>query len=196
MESAKETGPGGTPLTVVQTLMETRATTDPAAFFDQLYPPVVRFLGAATGAPAEDVEDLAQETLIHAWRDRSRHRGEGSLLTWVLAIARNRARMRVRAAGRRTERERVARALAAVDTEIVPSDLLETEELVGQVRQALLDVDPDYAGVLVRRYCDGASVREIAGETGETEKAVESRLHRAREAMRRRLKRGEDHGSG
>ena len=168
--------------------METRLDPDPSAFFDEFYPQVFRFVASATGAPAADVEDLVQETLLHAWRDRGRFRGDASLLTWVLSIARNRARLRLRSLETRGAHDRIRRALASLETEPVPRDVLEDAETRRRVREALDEIGPEYSEALVRRYFDGWSVRRIAEEWGESEKAVESRLTRAREALRGRLK--------
>ena len=70
----------------------------------------------------------------------------------------------------------------------MPADLPRDEELVRRVRTALDEIEAGYAEVLVLRYLESKPVREIAAALGESEKAVESRLHRAREALRDRLK--------
>jgi RNA polymerase sigma-70 factor (ECF subfamily) len=165
-----------------------RLDLDPAAFFDEFHPPVFRFLARATGAPAADVEDLAQETLLHAWKNRAQFRGEASPLSWILSIARNRARVRLRALETRGAHDRALRALAEIESRLLPEDVLEDAETRRRVREALEEIGTGYSEILVRRYFDGWSVRRIAEETGESEKAVESRLHRAREALRDRLK--------
>ncbi|HLF94095.1 MAG TPA: RNA polymerase sigma factor [Planctomycetota bacterium] len=165
---------------------------DPASFFDEMYPRVHRFLSAATGADRGDVEDLAQETLLEAWRSRDRFRGDASPLTWVLGIAKNRARLRRRERGVEGQAERALRAIASLRTEEVPVDLVQGEEMKRRVRQALEALDPSYAEVLMQRYYEGLSVRAIAERRGEGEKAVESRLHRAKEAFRECLERGVD----
>src|SRR6185503_8241137 len=116
-------------------------------------------------------------------------RGDASPLTWVLSIARNRIRMRNRALGKTSELEA---ALRAVEREEIPEDVLRSAELAGAVRRALDGLDAAHADVLLRRYFDGRSVRQIAEALGESEKAVESRLHRAREALRERLRQGGD----
>jgi len=163
---------------------------DAGAFFDDFYVRVFRFVSASTGASRSDVEDLVQETLLHAWHNRGQFRGDASPLTWVLAIARNRVRMRDRAKRSETEAEAVRRALARVETEPFPPEALLAEETRRRVRRALEDLDASYADLLVRRYFRGQTVRAIAEETGESEKAIESRLHRAREAFREQLKGG------
>ena len=66
----------------------------------------------------------------------------------------------------------------------IPTEILESAELRKQVRQALLKLPPDYVAILRHRYVEGRSVRNIADALGESEKAVESRLHRARVAFK------------
>jgi len=166
-----------------------RLDLDPGSFFDEFHPRVFRFIAGATGAPAADVDDLVQETLLHAWKNRAQFRGDASPITWVLSIARNRIRMRNRALGKTSE---VEAALRAVEREEIPPDVLRSAELAGAVRRALDGLDPVHAEALLLRYFDGRSVRQIAEARGEGEKAVESRLHRAREALRERLVQGGD----
>jgi RNA polymerase sigma-70 factor, ECF subfamily len=165
--------------------VDARPNLDPSAFFDEAYPRVFRFIASLTGAPAADVDDLVQESLLEAWRGRASFRGDASLLTWILGIARRRALGRRRSTARR---DALLRALRELETAPVPADLLRDEELVRRVRTALDEIEAGYAEVLVLRYLASKSVREIAAALGESEKAVESRLHRAREALRDRLK--------
>lgn len=165
-----------------------RLDLDPGAFFDEFHPRVFRFIAGATGASAADVDDLVQETLLHAWRNRAQYRGDAALLTWVLSIAKNRIRMMRRSAASRASFER---AVEAIDREAIPPDVLKSDETAGAVRRALDAIDPAQADVLLRRYFDGLSVRKIAAALGEGEKAVESRLHRAKEALREKLTEGD-----
>jgi RNA polymerase sigma-70 factor (ECF subfamily) len=174
----------------VLTIMDAGLGIDPAAFFDAFYEPVLRFVARSTGAPRPDVEDLVQETLLEAWKSRDRFRGEAAPRTWVLAIARNRVRLSARA--RAGDRRRLEGALRALETERIPRDLVESDEARRRVRRALGEIGTDYAALLARRYFDGLSVRALAAERGENEKAVESRLHRAREAFRDALGREMD----
>lgn len=165
---------------------------DAASFFDDLYSRVRRFVSAATGADRGEVEDLVQETLLEAWRGRDRFRGDSAVLTWVLAIAKNRVRLRRRARGAEGGAERALRAIASLGTQEVPADLAQGEEMKRRVRRALEEIDESHAEVLVLRFYEGLSVRAIAERRGESEKAVESRLQRAKEAFRGRLERGVD----
>jgi RNA polymerase sigma factor (sigma-70 family) len=166
-----------------------RLESDPSAFFDEFYPHVYRFTASASGASAADVDDLVQETLLHAWRNRDQYRGDASLDSWILAIARNRVRMRLRAD---RSRDAFENALKAIDREELSEDLVRNSETIGAVRRALESLDAEQREVLLRRYFQSLTIRQIAMSLGETEKAIESRLHRAREALRERLIQGGD----
>ena len=100
--------------------VDARPNLDPSAFFDEAYPRVFRFVASLTGAPAADVDDLVQESLLEAWRGRAAFRGESSLLTWVLGIARRRALGRRKSTARRDD---VLRALREMETRPIPADL-------------------------------------------------------------------------
>ena len=166
-----------------------RLESDPSAFFDEFYPHVFRFIASASGAAAADVDDLVQETLLHAWKNRDQYRGDALLDTWILGIARNRIRMR-----RRADRTRdlFENALKAIDREEIPDDIVRSAETIGAVRRGLESLEPDQRDVLLRRYFLSLPIRQIAQSLGETEKAIESRLHRAREALREKLFQGGD----
>jgi RNA polymerase sigma-70 factor (ECF subfamily) len=64
---------------------------------------------------------------------------------------------------------------------------LETDELRAQVLCALHGVSDKHRLVLEWKYFENLGVREIAKRLGETEKAVESELYRARRSFRRRF---------
>jgi RNA polymerase sigma-70 factor (ECF subfamily) len=57
-------------------------------------------------------------------------------------------------------------------------------ERAERVAAALAELPERYEAVLRMKYLDRSSVGEIAAQTGETEKAVESLLGRARAAFR------------
>jgi RNA polymerase sigma-70 factor (ECF subfamily) len=168
------------------------ARVDPGAFFERFYPSLYAFVWTQVGGPHADVEEIVQDTLLHAWRDRERFRQDASPLTWLRAIARHRLLEHRRKAGRRERADAVIRALERIDAALLPEDTLRTGELRAAVWRALETIGPDYAELLVRRYLDDRSLEEIARELGESEKAVESRLHRAREAFRVAIQRGGD----
>ena len=61
-------------------------------FYQHFYPPLYRFVRNSTGECHSDVEDLVQDTLLNAWRDRARFRNDASPMQWLFGIAQNRIR--------------------------------------------------------------------------------------------------------
>jgi RNA polymerase sigma factor (sigma-70 family) len=161
---------------------------DLEAFFQEFYPRIHRFVSIASGAAPEEVDDLVQETLLAAWRERDSFRSESSVDTWILSIARNRVRRRYRKEGRRKEIREMLAALASLESREIPEELLQARETGRQVRAALDRLDPALAQVLMLKYLDERGVAWIAQSLGESEKAIESRLMRAREELRLLLK--------
>lgn len=79
-------------------------------------------------------------------------------------------------------------ALASLESLEIPEQLLQARETGRHVRAALDRLDPAHAQVLILKYVDERSVAWIAATLGESEKAIESRLVRAREDLRLLLK--------
>jgi RNA polymerase sigma-70 factor (ECF subfamily) len=163
------------------------------AFFRAHYPDLYRYVSASTGLPGADVDDLVQETLVQAWRDRGRFGSAGAPLPWLLGIARNRVRDLLRRRRVRRDADRILRALGRMQIEEVAPDLLESAELGARVREALQQLPQDYSELLLLRYLEEKPLKAIAELNSETEDAVESRLRRAREAFRKLLGEGAGH---
>ena len=164
--------------------------TEPTAFFRKFYPQLYAFVSSATGAPRSDVEDIVQETLLQAWRDRGRAANDASGPAWIFAIARHRIADFFRTRRRTEKADAAVRALVRLDAERVAEDVLEDAETGRRVRSALQELPPETARLLLQRHLEGRTVRQIAEESGESEAAVESRLRRAHEALRKLLQTG------
>jgi RNA polymerase sigma-70 factor (ECF subfamily) len=67
---------------------------------------------------------------------------------------------------------------APVDAELIRRERAE------RIAAALADLPEHYEAVLRAKYLEGASVAQIAEASGQTSKAVESLLTRARQAFR------------
>lgn len=151
-------------------------------------------LCAAISRDREAAEDLAQETLLEAWRNRHKLRDPAGTELWLNAIARN-VCLRW---GRRRGRDAVAVADLDVgeagerELELARGEL---EELLDQALALLPDATRD---VLVRHYVDGMPHAEIAEREGISADAVSMRISRGRALLRRLLaaEAGEEAGDG
>src|SRR4051794_27824234 len=140
----------------------------------------------ALSGDAHDAEDLVQETFMGAFR--SRFRGESTLRTWLVKILMRRAGMLRRS--RRRERSNVSLNASGGNEPAVASGAPK-----GGGADARLDLSvmlaalsPEHRQVIVLRELEHLSYEEIAEALGLPRGTVESRLHRAREELRKRFK--------
>ncbi len=129
-----------------------------------------------------DAEDLVQQTLLGAIKGT--FRGESSVRTWLVKILVNQAAMLRRTRSRHPESEfDDARPPASADgsaTAKVDAKI----DLTAMLAQLSLE----HRQVIVLRELEGLSYEEMAAALGVPRGTVESRLHRAREELRRRFK--------
>jgi len=122
-----------------------------------------------------EAQDLVQETWRLAFLRRNDYRGDGSLVGWLLAIARNVARAHVRtpAAARETSLGEELESVADPGGE--PASL--------ELRRALLDAVADLPErereTLIQRLVLGSSTRETARHLGCAEGTVKAALSHA-----------------
>lgn len=142
-----------------------------------------RMLGTAAEA-----EEAAQETFLRAYRRISTYSGEYKFSSWLLAIASHYCvdRLRRRHITQLDLDDAPAGSLAEPAGQAPEPKFLELERQ--QEIQTLLSALPEsYRAALVLRYWQDLSYEEMAEVLGTSEKAVRSRLHRAREMMAARL---------
>lgn len=131
----------------------------------------------------EQAEDIAATAFATAWQKRDQFRGQSSLATWLYAIGRNAAIGVLRAEQRRPTRSE------AVDTESLgESDVsfkrLEQDDAAARVQTALGRLPDNAREILIDRYMNERSVREIAQDWRLHEGTVGSRLFAARQLLR------------
>ncbi len=141
----------------------------------------------------EDAEDLTQETFLSLHRHGHRFRAEARFSTFVYRVAANAALNRRRSLGRgRARIEKLkTRQLAGDDLPSAPRDPEDSTlgaELSEHVRVALDDLTPSLRMPVVLYDIEGLAYGEIAKILGIAEGTVKSRIHRARQALRDKLK--------
>jgi RNA polymerase sigma-70 factor (ECF subfamily) len=122
-------------------------------------------------------DDVVQETWLTAVRRiRDFDPQRGRFLAWLRGIAANVLRGQLR--------RRLPEPLVG-DAHSAPPDATgEQREQAAQIACALARLPERYEAVLRAKYLDQLAVEAIAAEWGETPKAVESLLSRARQAFR------------
>lgn len=136
---------------------------------------------------AADADDLVQETFVGALK--TGFRGEASLRTWLVRILVRRAAMLYRSRRRRPAAESLGIGPDDDPTREVPThpDSPGTEARL-DLSTMLQGLSPEHRAVIVLRELEGLTYDEIAATLGIPRGTVESRLYRAREALRRRFR--------
>lgn len=149
----------------------------------ELGPLLLGYLTAMLGDRTE-AEDIAQVTLLEVWeRGPSFDRARGSLITWVMMIARSRAIDRLR--------QRVPEPRDPADPGMLPADRAvtqqdPTEALLEQWRVAYLlaQLPAEQSRMLRMRFYDGLSQQQIAAQTETPLGTVKMRMVQALERLR------------
>ncbi|NRA82234.1 MAG: RNA polymerase sigma factor RpoE [Gammaproteobacteria bacterium] len=141
-----------------------------------------------------DVEDVAQEAFIKAYRALPNFRGDSAFYTWLYRIAVNTAKNYIVAKKRRPS----ASDIDAVDAEnydgsdnlrenASPERLLLSEELKKVVFKTLEQLPEDLRSAITLRELEGLSYEEIADVMECPVGTVRSRIFRAREALDKQI---------
>ena len=136
-------------------------------------------------------EELVQRTTFDAIRGRDKYDAEkGSPQQWLFGIARNNIRLEIRKRQSRPSVDGdITTYLEAIDSEMLPDEILERQETAQLVRDALAKLPDKEQAVLKGKYIEGLSARQIATRVESTEKAVHSLLYRARMNLREEIER-------
>jgi RNA polymerase sigma-70 factor (ECF subfamily) len=181
-------------------LWRSAAAGDHAAFHvlvDRYGPGLFR-VARSLSANRPDAEDLCQETFAAAYCGLKQFDGRASFRTWLTSIL-------VRRAAKAWKKSRHARQNVSLHSNDRPDD--EARASSGRpaggrpsAAPATLDVDrrldvlevirslaPEFRDAIVLREIEGLSYQEIADVLGVPRGTVESRLHRGRAELRRKL---------
>ena len=157
-------------------------------------------------------EDIWQETLTHAWRDRTQHRwsGPGAFRAWLFEIARNRIRETVRnlATEKRGSGARTARfselAVSSSTSSVAarlpldsqtPSRIVSKEEKITATREAVAALPPELGEIVRMHLLEEQTMEEIAAKLGIGLSAAWHRFRKGSEMLARILPAGSADGS-
>lgn len=156
------------------------------ALYQRVLPSVWRQAYALV-ADVHAAEDVASEAMVALLRGLDNLDADGvSLAAWLRTVVHRKAMDH----HRRAFRQRANLPMAPESPEDCsvddgPERPMEEAEASAQVHRTLERLSDRQRTVLHWKYADRVSVREIAERLGETEKAVESALYRARQEFRR-----------
>lgn len=152
------------------------------SYVDEIY----QFIYLRTGLREAAAEDLTQEIFVAAFRGISGFRGVSSERTWIFGIARNKLndyyRKQYSARFEWTEIDDDLAEQLDDPTQDIEDRMIESYESE-KIRSSFADLPEIQRIVLILKYLDDRSVKDIANIVGKTPKAVESVLQRAKKAF-------------
>lgn len=154
-----------------------------------------RLLSRLIRDPAE-IEDVAQEAFIKAYRALPNFRGESAFYTWLYRIAINTAKNYLVAQGRRAPTQTETEIEDAENfedgdslrTEDTPDRMLLSKQVAEAVNRAIERLPEELRTAIVLRELEGLSYDEIAESMNCPIGTVRSRIFRAREAVAAELR--------
>jgi RNA polymerase sigma-70 factor (ECF subfamily) len=149
-----------------------------------------RLARRVAGANSE-VEDVVQDALVAVATSLGRFRGQCKLSTWIAGIT-------VRTAVRHVERRRRHEALVSpleTDAEATPallasddpSEVAEAKHLRSHLLTCVNRLAPEQRASVCLRYLEGMALQEVAEALRVPPGTVKSRLHGARQALRKMM---------
>jgi RNA polymerase sigma-70 factor (ECF subfamily) len=144
------------------------------------------FLGRYLSTNAA-VDDVAQETFLHAYKDLGSYDSKWSFRTWLYGIAKNHACNHLRSESRRLRHQKsLAKAQVcewvAGQPDFEPA--VDPDVHLSALKRCLKKLPSDSARIIQEHYFETKSAAQIAKEHGRSENAVRLLLFRVRQILR------------
>lgn len=151
------------------------------------YLPAAWRQACALSRDAHAAEDITSEAMLALLRNLDRLEGDAAAISgWVRSVVRCKAADHYRRAFRAGNHVTLdEHGLPEIGLNGAPGAALEAEESRQQIQRALEQLPERQRIVLEWKYLDGLRVHDMAVRLGETERAVETVLYRARREFRR-----------
>ena len=147
------------------------------------HPRLRYFVRRLVGAP-ETAEDVMQNVWLTAYRKLPMLQNAGAFMPWLYGIARHKAYHALRQQGVQPL------ATGGQDEPVAPSEEPPfTPEDAAAIHRGLAGLAPEYREVLVLRFIESMSYQQIASVVGCELGTVKSRMHRAKQLLRRQMER-------
>jgi RNA polymerase sigma-70 factor (ECF subfamily) len=161
---------------------------------DKVFSLVYRMIGSRAEA-----EDIAQEVFVTVFKTIDGFRGEAKFSTWLLRIAANQSKNRIKYLARRATdpdglEDGVEVAASPHASPLAarieaPDVMMEAAELDVLLQRAIAELDEEQRLLVILRDVEEMSYEEIGEVTNLPAGTIKSRLHRARMAIKEWLDR-------
>lgn len=134
---------------------------------------------------AQDAEEVVSDVFLAAWNQAADIK-PGYAKAWLGAVARNKARSRLRKTGQELPLEEDLLELPDENTPVTAAEQAEERKLVRKAVDQLGEPDRE---IFLRHYYYAQTVQEISQETGLNESTVKTKLRRGRMRLKTILQR-------
>jgi len=145
-----------------------------------------------------DAREVMQDALVSIWNKIASFEGKSAFTSWIYRVTANAGLMALRKKKRHEndisldavgsdDDDAPLPALQLSDKKPLPDKVVMTGELGEQVRTAIDQLPEPYRVAVLLRDVEELPMAEVMQETGLSEPALKSRLHRARLALREAL---------
>ena len=157
-----------------------------AEFVARYADPVYGYVSRRLAPRADLVEDVVQDVFLVALQKLDTFAGQSSIVGWLVGIARHKVEDVYRAQLR--EPDPLPDDLDDTNASGEPQldDVIDAARTREKTRRILEQLPAAYSAALLWRYWEGRSIKEMAAQTGKTEKAIERLIARARTHFKRR----------
>ncbi|MGN0915808.1 MAG: RNA polymerase sigma factor RpoE [Succinivibrio sp.] len=154
---------------------------------------VVQIVSKYLGNSA-DVNDVAQEAFIKAYRAINSFRGESSFYTWLYRIVVNAAKTFLEANSKHrnqidvdSEEFSESQASGALESRDTPDRIIESQELQQVILNAMKDLPKELSEAIMLREVEGMSYEDMSDVLKIPVGTVRSRIFRARQFIEQRM---------
>ncbi|HHT65154.1 MAG TPA: sigma-70 family RNA polymerase sigma factor [Clostridiales bacterium] len=130
-----------------------------------------------------DAEDLAQETFLSAYKNISKFDGKNPK-AWLTTIAANKCRDHLKSPAAKTGNLSEAQLDFMIDTDDSPEYTLIKDETNQRVWDICLKLKEPYKTVSVNYFCKNLKLSEVARDTGQNLKTLQTQLTRSKKLLK------------
>ncbi len=145
--------------------------------YDHYQPMIYRFVILKVGQ-REEAEDLTHQVFLSAWQNIKNYRNQGfPFSSWLYRIARNQVIDHYRTAKEKIDIEQVDPIFLAVPASMQMG--IEQNLEIEKVFKSIKELKPEYQDIIIFRFVEELSLKEVAVLLNKTEGAIKLLQYRA-----------------
>ena len=153
--------------------------------YDKYQPSIYRFIFLKV-SHREEAEDLTHQVFLSAWEHMgSFHHGDVPFASWLYRIARNKVIDYYRTHKAHTSLENVPDEIIALDART--ANQIDTHLQLERVYQALMELSDDQRDIIIMRFVNELSYKDIAHALGKNQATVRVIQYRALARLKKSL---------